>query len=152
MSGDAAAGGEGPGSKVDKILSTLKLGGKVVAGPMVQSMLREQVVVLLRQYEPDVLEQYIQVNYPLVQKELPQNYKNALANVGPQFAGEIQQMVRPAQVLDWLENPDGWLDVDEHPEKAEEVRECHRVITETPGGQEWLADQCVQIWKIADVV
>lgn len=152
MSGDVSGDGGVAGPSINKVLSALKMGGKMVAGPMLQSMIREQVVVLLRKHDPEVLKRYITVNYPLVHEEMPQNYKNALANVGPQFEDEIQQMVRPQQIMAWLQNPDEWFDVDEHPEKAEDVKRCHEVITETPGGQQWLEEQCIAVYQIAGIL
>lgn len=137
---------------VGRVMNALKLGGKIAARPMVESMLREKVVFLLRKHDPDKIEQFIQVNYPLVAKQMPQNYKNAIANAGPHFEEEIQQYARPDQVLHWLEHPEEWMDVDEHSQKAADVRECYRIITTTPGGRDWLERQCIEVWRIARIL
>jgi len=138
--------------RISQITRMLKFGGKAVAGPMVRKFIRNRVVAILSEKEPQILQNYILTDYPLVENNTPQKVRNALGNIGPQFEEEIQQLVTPENVLDWLEYPEEWLDVSQNPQQAQDLRECHQIIKNTPGGVEWLEDQCLAVWQIAGVL
>jgi hypothetical protein len=125
--------------------------GKAAVLPTVQDLLREQLVSILQENDPEVLRNYIYVDYPLVREELPEKYQEVLSDLGPKFEDEIKAMVHPDNILSWLESPEAWMDVEENPELAEQVRECHRIIEETEGGREWLSMQTYHLYLIAGI-
>lgn len=151
MSG-SAFDNSGFGDRIQKIARVAKVAGKSVAGPMVENFVRSRVVDLLSQHDPETLRQYIHVNYPLVEEELPEGVKEALQNAGPQFEEEIKHFVRPEKVMEWMENPQEWLDPEEHPQAVADVRECHDIIKNTPGGEEWIEELCLQFWDEAGLL
>lgn len=152
MFGSSDDGGSGRMPDLEQLASTAKMFGKAAVAPAIQNMLRKQVVKLLQSHDPEKLEEFILTQYPLVQEELPQQYKNVLANVGPQFDDTIQNIVRPENVMYWLKEPKEWMEDGTDIEHLRQVRECHDIIQETPGGELWLQNQCLDVWKMAGVV
>lgn len=149
---DGSDGGSDWGGRVDQIGRMLKFGGKAVAGPMVKEFIRTRVVRILSQRDPSTLQNYILTDYALVENDTPPKVRNVLGNIGPQFSEEIQELVTPERVLGWLEEPEEWMDVAEHPERAADIRECYQIIKNTPGGEEWLEEQCIAVYEIAGVL
>lgn len=139
-------------SRITEIAEKAALLGKTAAVPVIQSVLREQVVYLFQQYDPEKLRELIDVNYPLIRHELPDGYKNAIENVAPQFEDEIKSMTHPGQVLYWLEEPAEWMGSDADPETVRQVRECYEIIESTPGGERWVEQQVAELWAIAGFV
>lgn len=149
--GDSALGGLLSPSKLGSLAMKAKVAGKQAVVPMLQEAIREEVVRLLNQHDPEKLRQYIDVGYPLVEKDLPDGYKNALGNLGPSFENQIMQMVNPETVMGWLDNPEEWMDEDTDPETIADVREVGRIIRTHPGGEEWLARQILAFYEVCNI-
>lgn len=153
MSGTGdSSGGRDWGDRIDQISRMLKFGGKAVAGPMVKEFVRNRVVRIFAETDPSTLQNYILTDYDLVKNDTPPKVRNVLGNIGPQFSEEIQQLVTPERVLGWLENPEEWMDVQQYPDRAADIRECYQIIKNTPGGEEWLEEQCIAVYEIAGVL
>lgn len=138
-------------SRLQRLASMAGTVGKAAVVPAVQDIVRDQVVDILQEQDPEKLQELIYVEYPLVRRQMPERYVNVLGQVGPQFEDEIRAMVHPSQVLKWLKHPDEWMDVEENPTTAAKIRKCHEVITETEGGEEWLAMQTYHLYQMAGV-
>lgn len=152
MSEDSADASSPDASRLEQLANTASMLGKTAVAPVFQSIIREQVVSLLQQHDPDVLEKHIHTQYPLVAEELPETYQNVLGNVGPQFEETIQTVVRPGNVLYWLQEPKEWMDDDTDIDTLRQVRECHDIIVNTPGGKQWLERQCIDVWDMAGIL
>lgn len=126
--------------------------GKAAVLPAVKNILRNQIVTILQDEDPDQLRKYIYVDYPLVRNKLPPKYVDVLQNLGPQYEDEIKAMVHPEQILLWLDNPEEWMDVEQNPQAAAKVKKCAEIIRETDGGEEWLAQQTIHLYQIAGIV
>jgi len=137
---------------VSRVATTAKVAGKSMAVPAVKRFVREKAVAALNEHDPDDLEAYIFVDYPLIREELSPETKEALGNACPQFAGPIQSEVTPENVMLWLENPEEWMDEDTPEETMDEVREVAEVIKDTPGGQKWLEAQVLSLWDIGNIL
>lgn len=149
---DGSDGGSELSDRVDQIGRMLKFGGKAVAAPMVKEFVRSRVVRILSDRDPSTLQNYILTDYDLVENDTPPKVRNVLGNIGPQFSEEIQELVTPDRVLGWLKEPEEWMDVGDHPQKAADIRECYQIIKNTPGGEEWLEEQCIAVYEIAGVL
>jgi hypothetical protein len=139
-------------SGLKKIATMAGTLGKAAAAPMLQNLVREELTKLFSEVDPAELERLIVVQYPLVREELPDQYKNVLGNVGPQFSDQIETFVRPEQVMHWLANAEEWLDEEEDAQQIEDLHTCAEIISETPGGEEWVEAQCIEMWDIAGVL
>jgi len=137
---------------VSRVATTAKVAGKSMAVPAVKKFVREKAVAALNNHDPDELEGYILVDYPLIREELDPQTKEALGNACPQFAGAIQSEVTPENVMMWLRNPEEWMDDDTPEETLEEVRRVAEVIESTPGGQKWLEAQVLSLWDIGSIL
>jgi len=137
---------------LDRVAGVAKALGKTAALPVAQNVLRQQVVTVLTQHDPEVLEDYILVNYSLVDNQLPPEVENTLGNVGPQFEGPIKKFVRPESILSWMEDPEEWMDDEQYAEVGEDVETCAEIIRTTPGGVKWLEEECVRLWDVAGVL
>jgi len=139
-------------SRLEKLAGMAKGFGGLAATSAVQGIIREQVVALLNDHDPEELRQYIIVNYPLVREELPAEYKRVISNVGPSLAGQIEAAVTPEAIMTWLRDPEEWMDDDAPEEHLDQIRECARIIEETPEGERWLQAQVVEIYGLAGVL
>ncbi len=146
---------------VSDIAEYAQLFGQGAAITVIQDMLRSQVTQLLQSYGEEDIEEYILVGTPIVREKAPQGFQNALQNVGPKFYEEIQSLVTPNNIIMWLITADEWLDeedierytdddVDKTPaELHEELQRVAVTIEDTPGGNEWLQQQCRDIYLLA---
>lgn len=139
-------------SKLASMAAQAKLMGKQSVVPMIQRSVRDELVRLLNEHDPDELRKYIDVGYPMLREELPQGYKNAFSTLGPQFEDQIYQTVNPETVKSWLNNPDEWMGDDADAETVEEVREIGRILDEYPGGEQWLEQQLVDFYDLCDII
>lgn len=146
VSGDQDQGGSG---MISKIVSMAGIAGKSVVVPMVQGYIRDEMLRILNQHDPEKLESYILVQYPLVQQDAPDNVKSGLQRVGPMYAEEIRQTVTPDNILSWMENPEEHVEAEE--DDYENIRACAEIIKETPGGRQWLESQVLAVWVLCDV-
>lgn len=137
---------------VDRVAGTAKIAGKSMAVPAVKQYVREKAVEALRDNDPEDLERYITVNYPLIRNSLSDEVKQALGNACPQFEGVIKSTVTPDKVMYWLENPEEWMDEDADEETLEEIRQAAQIIHETPGGERWLQNQVIDLWDIGNIL
>lgn len=139
-------------SKVMSVVAQAKIAGKKSAIPVIQRMLRDEIVRLLREHDTDELEKFIDVSYPMVRKELPDGYRNALRAAGPVFGEEIQQSLNPQTVFLWLEEPEEWIDPEEHPDVIQEIREINQTIRSHPDGEEYVAQQILAVYVICGLL
>jgi len=154
MSDDDSAA-DGPSlspSRIASLAARAKLVGKSAVAPTIQTLLRDEVVRLLREHDPEELERYMDVQYSLVHNELPEGYQSALATIGPTFSDQIQQIVTPQQIQAWLEHPEEWMDVEENPERVADVREVARLIRTHPDGQQYLQAECLSMYDICGIL
>jgi len=138
------------GGSVDKILSVAKVAGSTVVVPMVRGYVRTQTTEILSQNDPERLQGYIAVDYDLVYEEMPEHVRSGLETVGPRFADQIETVLTPDAVMEWLREPQQHLDVDES--TAEDLRRCASIIENTPGGRAWLRSQVVAVYDVCDIV
>jgi len=146
MSGSADAGDDGEQSRLQRIIQMAKVAGASIVVPMVQSYIRDEVVSLVRNHDPEELREYILVQYPLVEEEVPENVETGLRQLGPQFSAEIQNYVTPENVLSWLDTPEEYIDADE--EEYDRIKRCGEIIRETPRGTQWLEAQVLAVWAL----
>jgi hypothetical protein len=146
MSGSADAGDDGEQSRLQRIVQMAKVAGASIVVPMVQSYIRDEVVSLVRNHEPEELREYILVQYPLVEEEVPEGVKNGLRQLGPQFSQQIQSYVTPENVLTWLDNPEEHIDADD--EEYDRIKRCGEIIRGTPRGEQWLQAQVLAVWAL----
>jgi hypothetical protein len=147
QAGDADGGGDG---RIGQIASLAKFAGKSVVLPMLKGLIRDEVVKLLNENDPEELRNYITVQYPLVEQDLPPRVKQAMRKVGPRFADDIEEEVTTENILSWLEDPDEHVDMPDA--EAEQVQACADIIRETPGGEEWLENQVRSVWQLCGVL
>lgn len=140
---------KGVDGMISKITSMAGVAGKTLVLPMVKEYIQTQVINVLNENGPEQLEQYILVQYPLVDNDLPDRVKQGMQRVGPKYSAEIRQHVTPDNVLEWLDNPEEIIDADE--ETYEQIRECKRIIEETPRGRQWLRSQVLAVWILCGV-
>lgn len=146
---------------VSEVAEYAQLFGQGAAISVVQDMVRGQVTRLLQNYGAEDIENYILVGTPIVREKAPAGFRNALKNVGPKFFEQIQSFVTPANIIQWLITADEWLDesdvdrytdegVEKTPEELqEELQRIAVVIEDTPGGNQWLQQQCRDIHLLA---
>lgn len=145
-------------SSINDLLETASSLGQSALVSYVQSLILPHVMEVFAKHDHNKLEAMIRTNYPLVREHTPEGYKRALANLGsnPKFKQQYEQMVleyvTPENVLEWMRNPDEWLDEEEANEQREELRKCAAVIEETPHGEQWLEDQVLQVYEFAGIV
>lgn len=150
-------GGNGD-SRIGQIADALKLVGKGSAISMAQSFLLPKVMAVFAEHDHEELRMYIRSNYPLVERETPDGVKRALNNLGndPRFRDQYEslvlQTVTPANVMEWLRTPEEWLDREDAEQQRAELRRCAEVIETTPGGQEWLEAQVLQLYAYAGII
>lgn len=145
-------GGLFSGFSVASLAAKAKLAGKQAVVPMIQQAVREELVDILNDHEPEELRGYIDVGYPLLENELPDGYKDALGNVGPNFEDEIIQMVNDETVLSWLHNPEQWMDDDVDEERLEDIRRVGHILENYSGGREWLNQQIIALYRICNLI
>lgn len=149
MTNQGRNGNAGNPNPLASVLTTAKMLGSSAAGSMVKAQLREKVVSILSEHDPDELRRYILVQYPLVANDTPEQVRNVLSNTGPQFEEDIREHVTPEKIMYWLEHPEEWMDEDD--DKHEEVRRCAEVIYSTRGGEQWLTQQVEDLYVIAGI-
>jgi hypothetical protein len=146
---------------VSDVAEYAQLFGQGAAIAVIQDMIRSQVTRLLQSYGEDDIEEYILVGTPIVREKAPRGFRNALQNVGPQFYEQIQTLVTPSNIIMWLITADEWLDEEDvarytdgamdktHEELQKELQGIAVTIEDTPGGNEWLQQQCRDIYLLA---
>lgn len=139
-------------SKLAELATKAKLAGKQAAIPVLQDVIRDEVVRLLREHDPARLRGFMDVEYRLVHEELPEGYRNALGSVGPQFEEQLLQVVTPEQIMAWLEHPEEWMGDDVDAETKGEVRRVARIIRDHPGGERWMEEQVLDFYAICNIV
>lgn len=138
-------------TRIASIAARAKLMGKQAAVPLIQRVLREQLVLLLRQHDPDELRQFIDVQYPLVDEEMPDGYKTALGKVGPEYEDQIKAMVHPDQIKAWFNSPEQWMDPEEKEDVYYEVLEVGEILDNHPGADEWLSRQVLDVYQMCGI-
>lgn len=146
------------GEKVKEYLSTLSTLGRSAAIQQVQSILIPHVLNIFGEHDHTMLRNMIYTDYDLVQEETPEGIKRALQNLGSdpqfraQFEGLVVQTLTPENILEWLDNPEEWLDEDGAEDQREELQKCAQVIRETPGGLQWLEKQVWDLYRLGNIV
>lgn len=144
--------------KLQKLAQTASLLGKSTVIQQVQQMLMPHILAIFSEHDHGELEKMIQTNYRLVDNHTPPGIKNALQNLGSnpelreQWEGVVLTYVTPENIKQWLRNPEEWLDADEAERQRAELRRCADVIEETPGGEEWLQSQVMDLYRMARIV
>lgn len=142
----------------EQILSTATLLGESFVIRQVQSMLIPHVVDIFADHDHEDLKRMIVTDYDLVENQAPEGVKNTLRNLGSSpetrqlFETLVLESITPENILNWLRNPEEWLDEDGDEEQRERLRKCAEVIEETPGGYEWLEEQVIEVYRIANIV
>jgi len=149
---DSTSGGGFGAGKLAKIVTTAKVAGKKAALPILQGAVRDEMVRLLNEEDPETLRQYIDVGYPMVRNDLPDGYKSALSSAGPQFEDDIINLVNPETIMQWLATPEEWMNDDAGPEKIEQVRHVHEILRTHPGGEEWLNQQVLALYEVCNII
>lgn len=153
---DDSEGGDSDGgvispTRIAQVAATAKVAGKQAAMPVIKRVLREQIVSMLRSNEPEKLRELIDVQYPMVEEELPEGYKTALSNAGPTFEDEIKHMLSPARVKGWFVKPESWMDPEENPDAFYDVEEIGHILETHPDADEWLARQILAVYRICGI-
>lgn len=140
-----------------QLLTVAKTFGKSAVMGQIRSMLIPHVMEVFSKHGHSELRAAILQDYPLVENHTPDGVRNALHNVGSDpemremFHGLIVEAITPANIIAWMENPEEWLDRREAEEQREELQKCADVIRETSGGEEWLARQVYEIYRMAGI-
>lgn len=143
--------------KIETVLNTLSVLGKSAAVTQVQSIVVPYVMEVFTEHDHTTLEKMILMDYDLVAQKTPPGVRQTLNNVGSspkmrqQWQGLITQQITPQNILLWLKNPDEWLNAEDADEQREELQKCAEVIESTPGGEEWLARQVFEVYKMAGI-
>lgn len=147
-----------PRETIKSVLKMASLFGKGTAVTQAQTMLMPHILRVFSQHDHTELERMILTNYPLVEEKTPEKIRNALDNLGSdpevraQYEGVVLELITPENILNWLRNPDEWLDEEEANRQREELRWCAEVIEETEGGEEWLEEQVLDLYRMANIV
>jgi len=132
--------------------------GETYVVSQVQKQLMPHIMRVFTEHGAMDLKAFILNDYPLVEEHTPQGVKNALHNLGTseevadQFRQMMLQYVTPQNVINWMKNPDEWLDEAEADEQREELERCAKVLEQTEGGEVWLEEQILQLYKYGHVV
>lgn len=150
------------GSGLDERLRNLAQMGKLVGESTiithVQNALLPHIISIFTEHGADDLERMIITDYALVEKEAPEGIKRTIRNLGSNpkarryYEELVVEYVRPENILEWMRNPEEWLDVEEADQQRAELKRCADVLEETPGGQEWLAAQVWTLYRWANIV
>lgn len=165
---DEAIGGGGEGPHMNNIsdatdtlkniLKTASFLGKNVAVSQVQSMLMPQILKVFSEHGHEDLQRMIVTNYSLVEEQTPPGIRNALDNLGSnpetrqQWEGVVLEYITPENIIEWLRNPEEWLNEEEAEKQREELKLCATTIEETEGGEEWLETQVMDLYRMAHIV
>lgn len=143
---------------VEKAMKVLSRMSKDTAMVMAQQMLIPHILNIFQEHDHNEVKRMILSNYPLVEKELPDNVEQALRNLGSndQLRGRWEDVVvtylTPDNILKWLHNPAEWSDEELPEEHRRELEYCAVVIEDTRGGREWLERQIEQLYKYAGII
>jgi hypothetical protein len=148
---DTDSGGTFGAGKLAKIVTTAKVAGKKAALPILKGAIRDEMVRLLNEEDPETLRQYIDVGYPMVRNDLPDGYKSALSSAGPQFEDDIIALVNPETIMGWLAAPEEWMGDDAGPEDIAQVRRVGEILQTHPGGEEWLSQQVLALYEVCNI-
>lgn len=122
-----------------------------------QKMILPHVLRIFSQHGHEDLRRMILTDYDLVEQQTPEGVRNALGNIGSdpqtrrQWEHLIVEYITPDNIIEWLRAPEEWLDEAEADEQRAELKRCADVIEETPGGEEWLAQQVYAIYTMAGI-
>lgn len=152
MTATSGADGDEPEDqqRINRVVQLAKTAGVGVATPILKGFIRNKVIDLVNEHDPEDLRDRVEVQYPLVDEGLDENMKQTLGDVGPQFEDQIKNTVNPEGILHWLNNPEEYIDADE--KEYEQIKRCAEVIEETPQGRRWLRSQVICLWDIAGIV
>jgi hypothetical protein len=145
---DAADAGDQ--KKINRVVQLAKTAGVGVATPILQGFIRNKVIELVNEHDPEDLRDRVEVQYPLVDEGLDDNMKQTLGSVGPQFEDQIKNTVNPEGILYWLNNPEEYIDADQ--DEYEQIKRCAEVIEDAPQGRRWLREQVICLWDIAGII
>lgn len=149
---------EGQKEKAEKLLNMASMFGKSAIIGQVQSMLIPKIVQIFSEHDHEDLKRMILTDYDLVKEHTPEGVRTALQNVGSSpetrqyFETLVMETVTPENILLWLRNPEEWLDAEEAAEQREELRKCAEVIENTKGGPQWLEEQVLDVYRIANIL
>lgn len=141
-----------------KLLGTASFLGKSAVISQVQAMLMPKILEVFSDHGHDELQRMILTDYRLVENQTPEPIRNALTNLGSnpetrqQWEGVVLEYITPDNIKTWMRNPGEWLDAEEAEEQREELRKCAEVIETTKGGEEWLEEQVVDLYRMANIV
>lgn len=144
--------------KVRKVLQMGKLMGETKLVEKVQQMMMPHILHVFSEHDAEKVEHFIYTDYDLVKEETPPRIKQTLKNVGSnpemrkQWESVVLKYVTPENIKGWLRNPEQWLDTEDAEEQRRELRRCAEKIEETPGGEEWLERQVMQLYQWANIV
>lgn len=145
-------------SRIQRTLERLSYVSQSAAMSAVQQYLMPYIIRVFADHDEGDLERMILANYDLVKQQTPAGIKQALRNLGSnprlreQYADLVVTLVTPANVKEWLRNPEEWLEAEEADEQRERLKACADVIEETPGGEVWLEAQIMRLYEYAQIV
>lgn len=144
--------------KLTKTAKTLTSMGRSLAITQVQSMVMPHVMETFAEYDEETVRRMIVTDYDLVREQTPAGVKKTLHNLGTnpeirqEFEGVVLTTITPENVLDWLRNPEEWLDEEEAEVQRERMQRCAEMIEETEGGMAWLERQVFDLYRLAQLV
>lgn len=145
-------------AKISETLDTLSSLGKTTAVSWVQQMLIPHVLDVFSEYDEEVVRRMIRTDYALVREETPPKIKQTLRNLGSnpeirqRWEGVVLNTLTPVNILEWMKNPEEWLDAKDAAEQRERLRQCAAMIEKTPGGEAWLERQVIDLYRLAQIV
>lgn len=146
------------GERLQSLAKTVSLFGKEVAISKTQQYLMPHILEVFTEHDAEELKRMIQANYPLAEQETPAGIRQALDNLGSnpelrsQWEGTVVNLVTPENILHWLRHPEEWLDAEEAEAQRAELKRCAEVIEESAGGEEWLEQQVLQLYRFANII
>lgn len=115
-------------------------------------MLYPHVIGIFSKYDADEVENFIRVDYRLVENHCPRGLRNALRRLGPQWSDTIMQLVTPEMILQRLAEPEEWTGDDVDEDQLREMQAAAAIIRETSGGRKWLEREVLDLYRIAGII
>lgn len=145
-------------NRLRSVLTTASKLGKGAGLAAAQQLLLPHVLEVFGEHDHQEVKRMILADYQLVQHEMPEEARSVLENLGSnpelreQWAGTVTSTLTPENVLEWLHNADEYLDDDVDEERLREMEYCAVVIEDTSGGEAWLEQQILDLYRMAGII
>lgn len=149
---------DGKKEQAEKILQLASLFGESYAVKQVQAALIPHVIEIFGEHEATEVRRMILTDYALVKNHTPEGVRSALQNLGSNrqtrqlFEQLVLDRITPENVLAWMKEPGEWLEGTETLQQRRRLKECAAMIEETEGGEAWLEEQVLDVYRMANII